>query len=79
MTRENQKSKEARLRRAAAKKGLFIRKGYNVIGVEGGTIREAGYMVGISEGGFIIAGTDLATSRGFQFDIDEAEEFVAEY
>ena len=76
MTRENQKSKEARLRRAAAKKGLFIRKGYNVIGVEGGTIREAGYMVGISEGGFII---DLATSRGFQFDIDEAEEFVAEY
>ena len=76
---KNIKNREARLRRAAAKKGLFIRKGFNLVGATGGTIKDVGYVIGTVDGGFIIAGTNLATSQGFQFDLDEAEDFVAEY
>jgi len=70
------RNREQRLRRAASKKGLYIKKGKCYINYSQYD-REVltGYSVGILEYGLLVAGFDSFNQH--TFSIEEAEEYVA--
>ncbi len=75
----NLKNREARLRRAAARKGLFIRKRkwFYYVGDEYTRIEQYGYCVGVEETGLI---PWCGTSNGlFLPTLEEAEKIVADF